>query len=544
VRCVARDTVGPSPWASGILTAKWYAWLDDAGLEERRTRAVQAARPGELVGTDLTALDAAVVRDVVAEAQATPRDADELHDLLFTNGLAPPRTEWQDWFESLRDEGRATTMRRPGTNDVWVATERVALVRMVFPNAEFHPPPAWASESPPDTDELAARVQLVAAYLATSGPVQADAIAAALGLEVGAVDEALGHIESDGRVLRGSFGWCDRNLLQRIHRKTLQRGRERIRAVDPPELVRFLARWQHAAPGTQLHGTEGLLRVIEQLQGLELSQAAWEKHVLPQRVADYQPAMLDQLCLSGDVAWSQSDSKLALYLRADAAHLLAPRLSPYEPVPPPPTPPWTWSHLSDAARAVSAELDRRGASFTEELQAALGRGTDELEAALTELVRAGVITNDAFIRKRKRPGRWSMLRRPTAPDADTFWLPRLYLKRWGVVTRELFARDASAPRWRDLVPLFRRLEARGEIRGGRFVRGLSGEQYALPEALDALYALPRATDDDLVTVNAVDPLNLVGILGGGARVPAQAHRKVSYRAGMLADVAQSSDASA
>ncbi len=353
--------------------------------------------------------------------------------------------------------------------------------------------------------------------------------------------------------------WCERRILHRIHRLTLGRLREDIRPVAPAELVRFLLRWQHVQPGTQLHGPEGLLRVVEQLEGLELPAQAWEREVLPRRVADYDPAWLDELCLSGEVAWGRltplpaeglepgelprGAGKVALLLREHAAFLVAPSATPAS----------EWPHLSTLAREIAGQLER-GAAFAADLRAA-STSSHALEEALWELARAGAITSDGFAGlrglcetsdPRRSPrrllrGRWSLIARELggspAPDPFADGSPvdraRLYLRRYGIVARALLGREGDAPPWRVLLDIYRRLEARGEIRGGRFVNGLQGEQFALPEAVLALRALQRepAGAPEDIEVATTDPLNLVGIITTGPRVPAVRGHVLRYRDG-------------
>jgi ATP-dependent Lhr-like helicase len=566
IDCQARDTVAPSPWAHAILNANPYSFLDDAPLEERRSRAVATTRPGELVPGDLQALDPEAVRTVVAEVAPDPRSTDELHDLLCTAAIVPATPRWQEWFDALREDGRATLVRYNG-KEAWAAAERVGLVRALFADAApSMDPPLAPLVSERAWDASSAAAALVRGHLATAGPVAADAAAAALGLSRAAVDEALARLEADGVVLRGSFGWCERGLLQRIHRRTLGTLREQIRPVPPSELVRFLLRWQHVQPGTRLHGVDGVARVIEQLEGLELQPAAWERDVLPARIEGYQPGWLDELCLSGEVAWARlrvtppgpeeparprgASGAIGLFLRAHAAWLI----DPYAHTDAPPA---EWAHLPPLARRVADELARRGAAFVADLAAALGEPPASIEEALWQLVRTGAVTADGFsglraliaprngagARRRGPLGRWYLLHRDARPrtsdgdggpfgDGSPVEQAQLYLRRYGVVARQLLERESAAPPWRELVAVYRRLEARGEIRGGRFVSGLTGEQFALPEAVEALRALRRFTSVEEVTVAATDPLNLVGILTPGPRVPAIAGHSVVYRDGV------------
>jgi ATP-dependent Lhr-like helicase len=577
IRALARDTVAPSPFAHAILAANPFAFLDEAPLEERWARNVRTARPGELTlrGGDLRTLDPQAIAAVVASVEIgaeEPRDADELHDLLCAPNLLPPRAGWAGRFEALVTAGRATTAWLDG-EPRWVAAEALPLVRALWPGAREVPalrlPPALAGQV--DPDEAARRI--VRASVQTSGPRSTGAIAAALRLPPLTTEAALLAIELDGIVLQGRFTpeateveWCERRLLHRIHRRTLGRLREEIRPVSPAELVRFLVRWQHVHPGTQLHGPEGLLRVIEQLEGLELPAQAWEREVLPRRVANYDPAWLDELCLSGEVAWGRLSplpaeglepgelprgaGKVALLLREHACFLVG-RGGP---------PASEWPHLSPLARRVAEALGS-GAMFAADLRASTGAGAAEIEEALWELARAGAITSDGFAGLRglceasdpRRPrralrGRWSLIARElgTGPTPDPFCdgspvdLARTYLRRYGVVGRALLGRESAAPPWRTLLDIYRRLEARGEIRGGRFVAGLQGEQFALPEAVEALRAMRRAeTAGEEIEVAATDPLNLVGLVTSGPRVPAIRGHLLRFRDGAPVEVVRS-----
>jgi ATP-dependent Lhr-like helicase len=559
VTTVARDTVAPSPWAHAILNSMPYTFLDDAPLEERRARAVKTTRTkGELGILDLEAIKA-----VVAEAQPQPRDAEELHDLLCTALLVTPNPSWREWFTALADAGRATL----ANGRFWIAAERVAVIERALPDVKLTPPLSFRGLDPGDAS-TAARL-IVSGYMLTAGPGTATEIATGLALPPSVVDEALARLEAEGALLQGHFRqptgdieWCERGLLQRMHRRTLGSLRERVRPVSPAELIRFLTRWQHVLPGTRLHGVDGVARVIEQLEGLELPAAAWERDILPARVADYEPGMLDELCLSGEVAWARlrvtppeaeltpraRAGNIGLFLRTHASWLIDPHAATDEP-------PSKWAHLSPAARAVAEVLEARGAAFVSDLAQALGQTATQIEDALWELVRTGAATSDGFAglrtlvtprnertRRHGTAGRWSLLHRDAQPrtadagpfgDASPVELAWCYLRRWGVMMKPLLQREGAAPPWRDLVAVYRRLEARGEIRGGRFVTSFSGEQFALPEAVEALRALrshPPAPEE--LRVAATDPLNLVGILTPGPRVPFVAGGSVTYRDGV------------
>jgi ATP-dependent Lhr-like helicase len=566
LRLVAVDTPEPSPLAQELLGARPWAYLDDAPLEERRARlvAVRRALPAaDAAGHALARLDPAAVAQVAADRWPDVRDADELHDALLDLVLLPEEeglaAGWAAHLEPLLAAGRAARLAAGG-RCWWVATERAAATLAVplgDAGARALAPPCAPREA---ADPSAAALALTRGWAQRLGPFTAAALAARVGVAPGAVAEALGALEADGLVLRGRFldapwseevpHWCERTALARIHRLTLGRLRAEIEPVSTADLVRFLLRWQHLAPGTQLHGARGLAEVVGQLQGFHAAAGAWEAHLLPARVSGYDPALLDALCLSGEVAWGRlalgpgpldgprrpptRAAPVTLALREELPLLLS-----AAPCPPA-------DGLSPAARDVAAALQARGASFAGELAAASGRPAAEVAGGLAELVSAGLATCDGFAglrgllaREARGGGRWALLRgaSPAAPDLAPAALERLaqlYLRRYGVVFRDLLAREVAPP-WRELVRAYRTLEARGSVRGGRFAAGPSGEQFALPEAVDELRAVRRAPHaGERVVVSAADPLNLVGILTPGARVPAQAGLQVTYTDGVPA----------
>ena len=520
------DTPEPSPFSHELLNANPYAFLDDAPLEERRTRAVQMRRtlPADY-SEGAGALDPAAIAQVAAEAWPPTRDADELHEALCGLSLMPADPQLAPLFEQLVAANRATTF-----GDFWVPAERLELVRRAYPQASFHPAitaPA-ATRAVPESPERCA-AEILRGWFECSGPITAAHLSATLAMPRDVVDQALAQLEAEGQILRGSFSpaeelqWCHRRLLARIHRLTIGRLRREIEPVTTAEFYAFLNRWQHAAPGTQLHGVDGTLQIVKQLQGSEFAAAAWETIVLPRRVAKYKPEYLDQLCLSGEVSWGrlsphpafereQEENKsrrvrptrvapLAIFLRDDAPWLLAtPQPSPRD-------------SLSHPAREVLAAIESHGASFFADLTRATGRLASEVEDALWELVAAGLVTADGFenlralldpkrrrgegrsrtARPRHAPGRWALLRHTAvSPDGNAEAFARQLLARWGVVFRDVAAREALAPAWRDLLVVLRRMESRGEIRGGRFAAAFIGEQFALPEALDLLRAIRRS----------------------------------------------------
>jgi ATP-dependent Lhr-like helicase len=567
VRLATREVAEPSPLAHEIVGARPWAFLDDAPLEERRARAVALRRTLPAAeAADLGALDAGAIAEVAAQAWPDPRDAEEVHDALLDLGVLPEGAAgpWAGWIEALRGQGRVVRAVRAAPGAFWVARERIRLAAALDPGARIEPAldPLPSEAAPTGAAEAALRV--LRGWMPRVGPVTAGELAARLGLEDSLVSGALLGLEAEGLVLRGRFlpaapwsaeapHWCERSLLARVHRRTLGQLRREIEPVATADLLRFLLRWQHLAPGTRLHGTRGVAEVVGRLQGFHAPAGAWERELLPARVAGYEPGWLDQLCLSGEVAWGRlavgaapdeeprrraaptRNAPVTLCLRQDLPWLAA-AAGPAAP-------------LGPSARAVVEVLARAGAVFLGDLAALTGRMPSELEGALWELVSAGAVTCDGFSglralvepprrdRRRSGPGgRWALLRRDAAPPDLVDRLAGQLLRRWGVLFRDLLGREAGSPPWRDLLPVLRRLEARGEIRGGRFVAGFTGEQFALPEVVPALRAARREPRDgsERVELSAADPMNLVGVVAPGERVPATLGNRVAYVDGVPA----------
>ncbi|MGE3402548.1 MAG: DEAD/DEAH box helicase [Vicinamibacterales bacterium] len=550
LRCVARDTPEPSAFAHEVLNARPYAFLDDAPLEERRTQAVQMRRAGA-PGGDVGALDAAAIARVRDEQRPDPRDAEELHDVLLTAGFLHVADEVDaGQLAALAASGRATTVG----GALIVAAERIPEARAVHPDAPLDPPiGAPVGRAARTWTRDAALVEMVRGRMTLLGPVTAAALAASLGVDEAAVDAALLALEGEGVVLRGHFTpetraleWCDRRLLARIHRYTLNRLRAEIAPVSAADFMRFLFTWQHVEPASQLAGPDGLRAVLAQLDGLELPARAWEKDVLAARVGRYEPSALDMLCLTGSVGWARLSSgptqvvgatPIALFLREHADAWLSGSASALE------------ARYGETGSPVLTHLRTRGASFAHEIAAARNLTDDQLRSALADLVAAGLVSSDGFAGLRAligaspmyaSAGRWFALSAAAAsgqdPRGETAALETCawaLLRRYGVIFRRLLTREPSAAPWRDLARIYRRLEARGEIRGGRFVAGMSGEQFALPEAVERLREVRRsAPDGALITISAADPLNLTGIVTPGDRIRAAAGNRIVYRDGV------------
>jgi ATP-dependent Lhr-like helicase len=580
IRCVARDTPEPSALAHEIINARPYAFMDDAPLEERRTQAVYARRAGDPSrAEDLGALDAIAIERVRDEARPDPRDADELHDALLTAGFLTREDTGSianELFATLAAAGRAAEFRIKNLElGIRVAAERLPELRGVHPDGVCEPaiePPASRAARAWTRGE--AILELLRGRVTIAGPTTSNELAKALGIETGDADTALLALESEGIVLRGAFTpgkakteWCDRRLLSRIHRYTLNRLRAEIEPVSSADFMRFLFAWQHVEPSSRLAGVDGLRAVLEALDGFELAADAWERAVLPDRVEGYQPSMLDTLCLTGDIGWARLSSSardatqlvgatpIALFLRehADAWQALretdrgAGSAASDD---------WTGAaqDLSPATAGVLDVLQARGASFVPELAAACGLDQSAVRTALGDLVAAGLATSDGFGGLRaivrgsggRRPagngrhsvtGRWSLVHRavgqPRDRDAAVELQARALLNRYGVVFRRLLAREPNVAPWRELIRVYRRLEARGEIRGGRFVSGMSGEQFALGPAIERLREIRRTPPDGrCLVMSAADPLNLAGIVTAGDRVRAVTASRVAYRDGI------------
>jgi ATP-dependent Lhr-like helicase len=530
-------------------------------------------------------------------------------------------SKWRGFFERLVSEGRAAVAKTAeAERHYWVAAERARLFSKIFPDAEFHLQLKEIETADASGDD--ALLTLVTGWMSHLGPVTASQLGEALAIPASDIEQALLRMEASGTVLRGSFNgaasrakpapsfsngaptlqeieWCERRLLARIHRLTLGTLRKQIEPVTAAQFMRWLLRWQHVAPETQVVGERGALEILQQLQGFEIPANAWERQILARRIADYDPNWLDQLCLTGAVGWGRlsphpatldypKPDKSPSEKSASAVPADGPGGSPRQRrVIPTSVAPITFfireeadwmaprhfagdqgeaRGLSPNAQLVLEFLKQHGASFFSDMVRGTGKLKAEIETALWELVAAGVVTADGFdnlrslidpkrragqgsgrnTRPRHSAGRWALLH--TGQPADRNRLVEavcwMLLRRYGIVFRDLLAREANLPSWRELLTGFRRLEDRGEIRGGRFVDGFLGEQFALPIAVDSVRALRSLpTQEETVTLSAADPLNLIGIVIPGERVPAISGRTITYRNGTAALQAESAAAS-
>jgi ATP-dependent Lhr-like helicase len=584
VEVITRDLPQPSPLAQEILSARPYAFLDDAPLEERRTQAVASRRwLDPQTAAQFGGLDAAAISSVRAQAWPEPENADELHDALMLLGVMSSGEalglQHQDAFQELLRAQRATVLQIAATAapnaEFWVAAEQLPMVMSVYPDATLSPaiiaPADYAARA---WDSGEALRELLRGRLQGMGPTSAAALAELLRLPLAPIDAALLALEAEGFVLRGQFTpgasgleWCERRLLARIHHYTLRSLRAEIEPVASADFMRFVLEWQGLTRTAGLEGTAALAGVIEQLEGYEVPAVAWEADVLPARLEHYEASWLDSLCLSGRVLWARLDrpaGATAAPVRATPIVLLTRRnwplwqgLRPVEA---------EAAALSPSAQVMAQYLREHGASFFDEISQGSGLLLAQAESGLAELVAAGQVSADSFgglrallmplQRKRKlaargrramqfgleEAGRWSLIQRAAcspvvaagaaaefaAQMARVEAVAWVLLRRYGVVFRRLLTREAPwLPPWHELLRALRRLEAQGQVRGGRFVAGVSGEQYALPDAVGALRAVrKRKGEGELVALSAADPLNLAGIVTPGPRVPALAGNRL------------------
>jgi ATP-dependent Lhr-like helicase len=578
LKCLAIDTPMPSQFSHEILNANPYAYLDDAPLEERRARAVEMRRmlPATIL-EEVGRLDENAIARVIDEAWPDIRDADELHDALMTFVAVPERMPepiaaqpvevWKLLFDELAKAKRACVAVNFGRR-YWVCAERLNEFFEIFPSAHLETKIVAIKKGPVERE--AARNLMVRGWLLHLGPVNAVHLAELIGMDQSDVEYALLALEGAGSILRGNFTattngiteWCDRRLLARIHKLTVGILRQQIQPVTAAQFMRWLTHWQRLAPNTQLSGERGLLEVLKQLQGFEIPANAWEPQILAKRVKNYDPAWLDRLCMTGAVGWGRLSPHPAM-LEAQEDGAKAKRVVPTSVAPITffvrEESDWMTSRhpesidasgLSSTAREVYTYLRMRGASFFPDIVRATTGLKSEVETALWELVTAGLVTADGFdnlrslidpkrraghgsarnSRPRNSTGRWSLLHAEGAREHQavveaTCWM---LLRRYGIVFRDLVQREELTLTWRELLITFRRLEDRGEIRGGRFVSGFLGEQFALPVAVESVRAMRKQEPNgETVTICGADPLNLIGILLPGDKVPSVSHKTLT-----------------
>ncbi len=580
VAIVTRDLSSPSPLSQEIISARPYAFLDDAPAEERRTLAIRARHLVDIEdAAGLADLDPAAIRDVCEAAWPSPRNADELHDALSIAGFATSAecegNDWGAFLAELSRSRRATELVTEATRLV-VCAEWLAAMQQVHPDHRLEPPIEPVARGTPPADRSGALRELVRGRLEVCGPVTADALAEALAVELTEVEIALAALESEGYVMRGRYTgihreeWCERRLLARIHKGTIRKLRREIEPVSPAIYMRFLFDW-HGAGDERRAGPESVRLALARLEGFPAAASAWDKALLPTRVDQFMSSELDQAIASGEFLWLRapsddgshrgrsapvSNTRILLLSRSALDHwlpLIRPGIDAETPT------------LSSNAARVHDILDDRGATFFADLVRASGLLRTHVEEALAELVARGLVTADSFagiralttpsarrasfsrpLRKRgisvDGAGRWELVSTSVPgwtaaaqvdEEALAMHAALVLLDRYGVVFRAIVQREMKAmPPWRLVLRGLRRLEDRGEVRGGRFVSGFTGEQFALPDAVVGLRAVRRLGDDErLIAISAADPLNLAGIVTPGDRVPATGQNRLLYRNG-------------
>lgn len=562
VQIHCRDQAGPSILCGEILTARPYAFLDDGAAEERRTQNVQqaqSARPES--AADLGQLNPAAIQSVRQEAWPEARSDDELYDALVLLGFATQQEitpAWRSLLDALIAARRVARVQLT-SRILYVSAERLQEVTTLYSQVVIEPGvPVITLHA--DLDAETALVNLLRSRLECLGPVDAHTLAGHFDLPASMISNALLRLQHEGTILQGRFTgkesveWCERRLLARIHRYTLSNLRKQIEPASPQDFMRFLLHWQHVA--SPLKGPDALLGIVQQLEGFSLPAISWERDILPARLQHYVPDYLDQLCNTGKVHWqrrvstSQAARKNTNMLRQTSISLL-PRLHRVY---------WQTEVAEQPALNAHAQglydlLQQHGASFLDELQQATGLLPVQLEQALAELVMAGLVTSDNYtglrslitprrkhryasrvgITQLENAGRWSLASRASAANRDeqVLHICRTLLRRYGVVFRKLLERETGLPPWRELLYCLRRMEARGELRGGRFVSGFSGEQFAVPEAIAPLRQMRRqAGSGQLLCISAADPLNLSGIITAGERIPAKYGTHILYQDGI------------
>jgi ATP-dependent Lhr-like helicase len=584
IQLIAKDVTEPSPLAQDVLNARPYAFLDDAPLEERRARAVMTRRwlePSE--ASDLGKLDPFAIETVKSEAWPEAETPDELHDALMLLGFLTKdelKGKWVELFDELVAQQRVAVLKS-NKKELYIPAERLSQFKTLYSELEIFPNLSlpekilqqhWTKEQ--------ALVEIVRGRLEGLGPVRAEPIAESLGMAVVDIAQALTALETEGFVFRGKFTagaegteWCERRLLARIHRYTLEKLRREIEPVAAADFMRFLFAWQHVDPSERLEGEEALRVVLDQLEGFEAPTAAWEAHILPARITDYDFTWLDFLCFSGATAWGRfrvSKNGTKGMGPVKGTPIMFVQRSNLE----------TWKQLSNAVPVADSMphasarvlelLSTRGALFFQEIVEKSGLLKSQVEDAISDLVARGLVTADSFAglrallvpakykvtsahRSRRAPftmdqaGRWSLLHLLSETpeilpgdhserfrESSVEMVARILLRRYGVVFRKLIENETIAPPWRELVHVYRKLEARGEIRGGRFVEGVWGEQFALPEAVTKLRAVRKEEKNgNLVSISAADPLNLHGIISPGKRVAGLSNNRLLYRDGVV-----------
>ena len=594
---LAQEVINANPYAflddapaeeRRTLAIQQRRYIDPASAAELGTldpaairRVKSEAWPDPVIADELH--DAMVLMAFMTEAEATagPVQNDDKTDLVSS--------DWSHLFESLIEQQRVTLLTLPHGVKVWVSAERLALFMYLYPDASGSPEinslPAEIDLTDEQTDSQKVLTEIIRSRLESLGPVTAESLAKPLALTGTQIDQCLLALEQEGFVIRGQFSqqqqveWCERRLLARIHRYTVKRLRSEIEAVSPADFMRFLFSWQRVTDRGE--GIEALSDIIDQLEGFAIPAKLWEQSILPARLDTYMTSWLDTLCITGRINWLRktlSDSKIDNKDKTRASTTVS--NTPICLINRKFVQVWKQFYkekngqsnkLSASAIKIKQQLERHGASFFEDLLHSTGLLRTQLESGLAELVNQSLITSDSFAglralllpaskksssRQKSRlkralssgfenAGRWSLLKMPVQTNqtnnvlhSDSYWIDIEYianslLKRYGVIFRKLLERESALPPWRDLLYVLRRMEARGEIRGGRFVDGFSGEQFALSEAVKLIRQVKKEEpNEDLVAISASDPLNLTGLITPGQKIHAKTTNRILYRNGI------------
>ncbi|MCM8534911.1 MAG: DEAD/DEAH box helicase [Lentisphaeraceae bacterium] len=578
IKLYACDTTEPSPFSYQLIHANVYSFLDDAPAEERRTRAISTRRtlnPDDM--KDLGWLDREAILKVKNDATPLIRNADELHDTLLIQKLlfSNAQPEWQIWIEELKNAGRAATIQVENRT-ILFAVERWPIINAIWSDKESQPkfvlPDAL---NIPFSFEDAVK-SITRGVLEVSGPITGLEISKTLGLKFDHIFQALLALEVEGFILRGNYSqevrdphqiladlekdipnesvqWCERRLLSRIHRLTIDSLRRQIQPVDSTVFQKFLLDRHNLSSPDKFKGKQGFNNVIDQLEGFEIPAASWEEDIFPTRIADYKTFWLDESSMYGETLWCRlkqlpqideantsklnSSTPISICLRENIHWLIAPNKQQEKP-----------QLRSDAAKVYHA-LETSGALFSEDLRIAAGQMKSQTEDILWELAGRGLVIADGFASLRKRlskkkvsrsrrgqrrsspTGRWNLfpgLLAEEAPQERRKQWAELLLHRYGILFRDLLEREKCAPSWGLLVPVLRRMEARGEIRGGRFINGVGGEQYALPGAVEKLRKMKDEKDSNYTIIPAIEPANLEGIINQSSKVKARRGNNLCY----------------
>ena len=582
IRCL--DLVGPSPLSREIINARPYAFLDDGDAENRRTRAISNDPDDLSSAATLSIISVEAQTQIRDEAWIQPRNTDELHDGLlqlgyltqaeFTNGNSSTGTagnagKWGSWFSALSEELRVCRVMSQASGQEtarqwWLASERLPEWLAIHPNAGFTPDPRPLL---PETSTLQveqALANMLRSRMIGLGPVSRTQLALDFGLPEETLQQALLALQNEGFAILMEDAatenlWCERRLLARIHRYSREQRRRAIKPVSPARFMRFLVHW-HALDDS----AASIDQALSQLQGWSAPAAMWEHALLRTRCKDYSPEQLDQRFLSGELAWFRpittaepmrtivSATPLTIVPRSNIANWFARASDP--------------AVIDDSsAKNVLQLLNTNGAMFTSDLESKSGLLRPQLEQALKTLIASGSITADAFsplrwllrpeaqkhrrLRSRSRNildlpvGRWSI----PASGGSNDWgrgagadkqkalaaICQSLLRRYGLVFRAVVERETLLPPWRELLNYLRRMEDRGEVRGGRFVDGFSGEQFALPETLGLLRQPLESDSKPIFTIiSACDPLNMGGLITPGVKTPALSGNRILLENGL------------